>query len=85
MQTLNIIHAISISFIMLDDLFKLDMKIRFSNKSKTPCCFFCGSCLLFVFHVCPALQPCGHLLEKGLPHGPLVCDALLCFCNFPMW
>ena len=40
----------------------------------------CLSCCL----VC-SLQPCGHLLGKGWPHGSLVCDVFLCFCHFPMW
>ena len=42
--------------------------------------FSCLSCFL----VC-SLQPCGHLLGKGLPLGSLVCDVFLCFCHFPMW
>ena len=31
-------------------------------------CFFCGSFLLFVFHVChvSSLQPCGHLLGRAV-------------------
>ena len=40
--------------------------------------FLCLSCL----HVC-SLQPCGHLLGKGLPLGSHVCDVLLCFVTFP--
>ena len=44
-------------------------------------CVLCLSCCL----VC-SLQPCGHLLEKGLPLGSLVCDVFfLCFSQFPMW
>ena len=45
-------------------------------------CFYV-SCLSN-FLVC-LLQPCGHLLGKGLPLGSLVCDVLVCFCHFPMW
>ena len=33
-------------------------------------------------HVC-ILQPCGHLLGKGLSLGSPVCDVFLCFCHFP--
>ena len=37
-------------------------------------------------HICSclvcSLQPCGHLLERGLPLG---CDVLLCFCHFAVW
>ena len=40
----------------------------------------CLSCFL----VC-SLQPCCHLLGKGQPLGSLVCDALVCFCYFPVW
>ena len=32
-----------------------------------------------------SLQPCGHLLAKGLPLGSPVCDVFLCFCHFPIW
>ena len=38
----------------------------------------CLSCFL----VC-SLQPCGHLLKKGKPLDPLVCDVFLCFVIFP--
>ena len=38
----------------------------------------CLSCFL----VC-SLQPCGHLLGKGLPLVSLVCDVFLCFDTFP--
>ena len=31
------------------------------------------------------MQPCGHLLGKGRPFGSFVCDAFLCYCNFPIW
>ena len=40
----------------------------------------CLPCLL----VC-SLQPCGHLLDKGLPLGSLVCDVILCSCFYLMW
>ena len=30
-----------------------------------------------------SLQPCGHLLGKGLPFGSLVCDIFLCFVTIP--
>ena len=37
-------------------------------------------------HICSclvcSLQPCGHLLGRGLP---LDCDVLLCYCHFPVW
>ena len=41
-------------------------------------------CVLSCFLVC-SLQPCGHLLGKGLSLGSLVSDVFLCFCHFPMW
>ena len=36
---------------------------------------------------CPvcSLEPCGHLLEKGLPLGSLAWAVFLCFCHFPIW
>ena len=40
-------------------------------------CVSCLSCCLFC-----SLQPCGHLLEKGLPLGSLVCDVFLYFVTF---
>ena len=46
-----------------------------------PICYLCLS--LPYCHVC-SLQPCGHLLEKGLLLGSLVCDVFLWFCHFPM-
>ena len=48
--------------------------------------FFCGSYLLFMFHVCLccSLQPCDHLLGKGRPLGSLVYCVFLCFLvTFP--
>ena len=54
-------------------------------------CFFCGSFLLLMFHICliiPScllLQPCDHLLGKGWALGSLVCDVSLSFCYFPIW
>ena len=43
-------------------------------------CVSCLSCCL----VC-SLQPCGHLLGKGLPLGSFVCDVFLCCCHLPIW
>ena len=37
---------------------------------------------LTCFLVC-SLQPCGHLLGKGLHPGSLVCEVFLCFVTFP--
>ena len=39
-------------------------------------CVIYTSCLSFCL-IC-SLQPCGHLLGKGLPLGSLVCDGSLC-------
>ena len=52
--------------------------------------FFYGSFLLFMFRVLScflvcSLQPCGHLLGKGLPLSSLVFDVFLCFCHLSMW
>ena len=51
-------------------------------------CFFCGSFLLFVFHLCLSycrvffMQPFGHLLVKGWPLGSLVYDVFLSSVTF---
>ena len=52
-------------------------------------CFFCGSFLLFIFHVCHAFLSvrCSLLVncwERAVLLA-LVCDILLCFCHFPVW
>ena len=33
--------------------------------------------------VCP-MQPCGHMLGKGLPLFSLECDVSLCYIHFPI-
>ena len=50
-------------------------------------CFFCGSLLLFMFHVylCYGVLPCEHLVERCHPLSSLVCHVFLCFCHFPIW
>ena len=46
--------------------------------------FVCYLCLSLPYcHVC-FLQPCVHLLGKGLPLGSLVCDVYLRFCHIPI-
>ena len=42
-------------------------------------------CLSLPFCLICVLQPCGHLLGKGWPLGPPVCDVFLCICHFPVW
>ena len=62
------------------------VKIFFTDRSKVVLLMWvifviyvsCLSCFL-VF----SLQPCGHLLGRGLPLGSLVCYVLLCFVTFP--
>ena len=39
----------------------------------------CLSCVLVY-----SLQPCGHLLGKGMPLGSLVFEDVLCVCHFSM-
>ena len=41
--------------------------------------------LSILFCLACSLQPCGHLLEKGLPLGSLVWDILVSFCHSPIW
>ena len=41
-------------------------------------CYLCLS--LPYVHFC-SLQPCGHLLGKGLPLGSRVCDVFWCFLS----
>ena len=43
---------------------------------------FCYLSFMFVMLSYLSLQPCGHLLGKGLPIGSIVCDVFLCFCHF---
>ena len=42
---------------------------------------FCYLSFVFVVLVC-SMQPCGHLLGKGLSLGSLVFDVLLCLITF---
>ena len=41
---------------------------------------FCYLCFVSVMLSCNSLQPCDHLLRKGLPLGSLVCNV---FVSFP--
>ena len=56
----------------------------FTDRSKAllllwiPFVIFFLSCLY-------SLQPCGHLLGKGLPPCSFACDVFLCFFHFPIW
>ena len=43
------------------------------------------SCLSLSYCLVFFLQPCGHLLGKGLLLGYLVCDAFLCLLRFSIW
>ena len=43
-------------------------------------CYLC--CVSVMLFVC-SLQPCGHLLGKGLPLGSLVCNVFLRFVTIP--
>ena len=40
-----------------------------------PVCYLCFM-FIFVMLLCCSLQPCGHLLGKGLPLGFLVCSCI---------
>ena len=42
---------------------------------------FCFTLLLYI--VC-IMQPCGHLLGKGLFLGSPGCVVFVCICNFPI-
>ena len=48
-------------------------------------CFFCGSFLSFVFHVCHAVTsvPCSFVVTCWQISDLFVCDLLLCFVIFP--
>ena len=52
-------------------------------------CFSCGSLLLFIFVFgmlsCLIIAALWSLAGKGLILGSLVCEAFLCFCDFPLW
>ena len=44
---------------------------------------FCYLCFVSVMLSFCSLQPCGHLLRKGLPLDSIVCDIFLCYFTFP--
>ena len=53
-------------------------------------CFFCGSFLLFKFHVCLCYNvltvPCSIVITWERERTScLSCDVFLCFCHFPIW
>ena len=51
----------------------------FTDRSKTVLLLWIHL-VLYVSYL--SLKACGHLLEKGLPLGFLVCDVFLCFVTF---
>ena len=58
----------------------MEISVVYCNVFVDPFCYLC-----FVLSSCfiCSLQPCGHLLGKGLPLGSFVYDVSLCFVTFP--
>ena len=46
-------------------------------------CFLCGSFL--AIYICVFIAALRSPAWKNWPLGSLVCEVLLCFCQFPMW
>ena len=77
----------------LDVLFKLNYylitypSVLFNDRSKAVLLLWIlfviyVSCFSFLCCRVCLLQPCDHLLGKGLPLGSLVCDVFLYFCQY---